>query len=47
MNLYRDEAGHTHFAGDKDINGVRCICNPKGYPGENPAWKPLKVTVTF
>ena len=27
--------GHTHTRIDKYINGVRMICNPLGYPGEN------------
>lgn len=39
--------GHTHFAGDAEIEGVRMICNPKGYPGENPDWFPLKVTLEY
>ena len=27
--------GHTHAAVDKKIHGVRVVCNPRGYPGEN------------
>ena len=27
--------GHTHAAVDKKIKGVRVVCNPRGYPGEN------------
>ncbi len=33
--------GHTHAAADKIVDGVRVVCNPRGYPGENPDWKPL------
>lgn len=27
--------GHTHAVVDKVINGVRCVSNPIGYPGQN------------
>ena len=27
--------GHTHKDCDKDINGIRFLCNPIGYPNEN------------
>lgn len=27
--------GHTHTTSDKAIRGVRVVCNPRGYPGEN------------
>ena len=37
--------GHTHASNDKIIHGVRVVCNPRGYPGENPNWKPLTVEV--
>jgi predicted phosphodiesterase len=26
--------GHTHRRGSKVVNGVPCVCNPVGYPGE-------------
>jgi hypothetical protein len=33
--------GHTHFRGDRTLeNGVRYLANPRGYPDENPSWKP-------
>lgn len=32
--------GHTHFAVDRTINGVRFISNPKGYPGEETGFQP-------
>lgn len=31
--------GHTHAPSDIVLEGVRCICNPIGYPGENPTWE--------
>ena len=37
--------GHTHEAADKQVNGTRVVCNPRGYPGENPNWKPLTIEV--
>ena len=37
--------GHTHAAADKIVDGVRVVCNPRGYPGENPTWKPLTVEI--
>ncbi len=27
--------GHTHTPSDKEINGVKLVCNPIGYPQEN------------
>lgn len=50
LGLYRDTItvwchGHTHASADKIVNGVRVVCNPRGYPGENPDWKPLTVEV--
>jgi Icc-related predicted phosphoesterase len=27
--------GHTHSAFDYEFEGVRVVCNPIGYPGEN------------
>jgi len=37
--------GHTHAPADKIINGVRVVCNPRGYPRENPDWKPKVIEV--
>lgn len=37
--------GHTHTCADKVVDGVRVVCNPRGYPGENPDWKPYTVEV--
>lgn len=39
--------GHTHAAADKIVGGVRVVCNPRGYPGENAEWEPLSVTVEY
>lgn len=30
--------GHTHAASTNELEGVTCICNPCGYPGENDPW---------
>jgi len=48
IEMYPDQIavwchGHTHAFADKQVNGVRVVCNPRGYPGENPMWKPLTV----
>lgn len=37
--------GHTHAPSDKVVEGVRVVCNPRGYPGENPYWRPLTLEV--
>jgi predicted phosphodiesterase len=37
--------GHSHASADKIVDGVRVVCNPRGYPGENPYWEPLTVEV--
>lgn len=37
--------GHTHAASDKIIDGVRVVCNPRGYPGENPGWSPITIEI--
>lgn len=37
--------GHTHKAADRVVDGVRVVCNPRGYPGENPNWAPLTIEV--
>lgn len=39
--------GHTHAPAEAVINGVRVVCNPRGYPGENPDWKPKSITVEY
>ncbi len=39
--------GHTHASNEAIVNGVRVVCNPRGYPGENPNWKPLTVEVGY
>ena len=39
--------GHTHAAADKIVDGVRVICNPRGYPGENFNWEPLTVEIDY
>lgn len=37
--------GHTHFRGDREIDGVRYINNARGYPNENPGWQPITVEI--
>lgn len=37
--------GHTHYTWDRDFDGVRFVCNPKGYHGENPSWQPREIEV--
>jgi hypothetical protein len=37
--------GHTHARNEATVEGVRVVCNPRGYPGENPDWTPLTVEV--
>lgn len=37
--------GHTHFRGDREIDGVRYINNARGYPNENPSWQPITVEI--
>lgn len=37
--------GHTHGACDKIVDNVRIITNPRGYPGENPYWKPITIEI--
>lgn len=39
--------GHTHAPADKIVHGVRVVCNPRGYPGENPNWKPQTIEATI
>lgn len=37
--------GHTHRAMDVTAFGVRIVTNPRGYPRENPSWKPLTMEI--
>lgn len=37
--------GHTHESNEQVVHGVRVVCNPRGYPGENPNWEPLTIEV--
>ncbi|MGN6820565.1 MAG: metallophosphoesterase [Sphingomonas sp.] len=37
--------GHTHYPMDVEFEGVRILTNPRGYPRENPLWKPIEVNV--
>lgn len=37
--------GHTHAKNEATVHGVRVVCNPRGYPGENPDWSPFTVEV--
>lgn len=39
--------GHTHAPREAVVHGVRVVCNPRGYPGENPNWKPKSITVEY
>lgn len=39
--------GHTHAPSDKIVHGVRVVCNPRGYPGENPGWAPKTIKVSW
>ncbi len=50
MKEYSDQIlvwchGHTHAANEAVVEGVRVVCNPRGYPGENPKWEPLTIEV--
>ena len=35
--------GHVHTNFDYEIGNTRVLCNPRGYPGENPDWNPAMV----
>lgn len=35
--------GHTHKKSDKMINGVRCMCNPLGYPWERNKYHDMSI----
>jgi predicted phosphodiesterase len=37
--------GHTHDRRDMDVRGVRCVCNPIGYPRENPDYQDMVIKV--
>ena len=37
--------GHTHHALELMVGQVSCISKPRGYPSENPSWKPRVVTI--
>ena len=37
--------GHTHNKADTIVNGVRVVCNPRGYPNEVKDWKPITIEV--
>lgn len=39
--------GHTHKAADMIVSGVRVVCNPRGYPRENPDWAPQTIEVNW
>lgn len=37
--------GHTHAKNEAIVEGVRVVCNPRGYPGENPDWSPITIEI--
>jgi Icc-related predicted phosphoesterase len=37
--------GHMHDAMDYEVGATRIVCNPRGYPEENPGWTPDGVLV--
>lgn len=37
--------GHSHAFSEKEVDGVRVLCNPRGYPGENVDWKPYNFEI--
>lgn len=37
--------GHTHAKNEAIVDGVRVVCNPRGYPGENPDWRPMTIEI--
>ncbi len=37
--------GHTHIGGEKEIDGIKFVCNPVGYPGENSHKLKTKVLI--
>lgn len=52
LSDYRDKIlvwthGHTHSPADKIVDGVRVVCQPRGYPGEQPNWSPKTIEVQW
>lgn len=50
MKEYSDQIhvwchGHTHASNEAVVEGVRVVCNPRGYPGENPEWEPKTIEI--
>lgn len=39
--------GHSHAPADKTIDGVRVVCQPRGYPGEQPNWTPKTINIEW
>lgn len=39
--------GHTHQAMDVTHRSVNIVTNPRGYPRENPDWKPLVIELSI
>jgi predicted phosphodiesterase len=37
--------GHTHDRRDEVLYDVRCVCNPIGYPRENPGYQDMVITI--
>ena len=37
--------GHTHFDWDRDKDGVRYVCNPRGYSFESKNWQPQEIEI--
>lgn len=37
--------GHTHDRRDMMLGDVRCVCNPIGYPRENPGYQDMVITI--
>lgn len=37
--------GHSHAFADKIVHGVKVVCNPRGYPGENINWEPFNFEI--
>lgn len=37
--------GHMHNYNDYEVDQCRVICNPCGYPGQIPNWKPVTVDI--
>ena len=50
LSKYKDQIhvwchGHTHARNEAVVDEVRVVCNPRGYPGENPDWAPLTIEI--